>query len=186
MAVDARNLLALAPTRAAIRRTEHIDATAFKRHNYRAIRLYLRFAAQSARVVGRSQSGSPSQSSVARSAQQNIAAAIRLIPLRVAISIVRTRRRVVAHTPVLVVKMCLIDVDRISPRQSIRRPAHRHIANVLRTAAQPDQRQRRNQPLPVLRVVSHRRIGRRPVRPALVVHCESRQISMRPTDAAVR
>src|ERR1700722_10468167 len=115
MAVDVCNLLALAPTHSAIRGTEHIDTATFKGNNHGPVGLHQRFAAQPAGMIRRCQSLSPRKPAVARYAHQNIAAAVRLIPLGIAIPVERTRGCVVAHGPILVIEMSLIDDDRVSP-----------------------------------------------------------------------
>ena len=168
MAVDAGNGFALAPARAAIRGTEYVDAAALERHNHSAVRLHYGLAANPTCMGRGGQTRTPGLPAVAGNAHQNIAAAVSLIPFGVAIAVVETGWCVVAHTPVLVVEVGFVDVNGISPMQAIRGAAHRDIADQPRTAAQADQRQRRDQPLSVL-----------------IVHGETRQVSILPGYAAI-
>ena len=84
-----------------------------------AVRLNQRLAAETARAIGRGEAGAPGFSAIARNAHQNVAGAVGLIPLGVAVTVVGAGRSVVADGPVLVVEVCLVDDDGIAPVQSV-------------------------------------------------------------------
>ncbi len=86
---------------------------------------------------------------------------------------------VVAHNPVLVRTTRLRHKIWIAPVDPIRRPAHRDRRAVA-------DRQRRDEPHPMQRVISYRRIARRLVSPVALKDRDPRQKSIRPVRAAVR
>src|ERR1700685_622468 len=129
MVIDARNAYCGAPALAAVGRTKSVDAAALERHNDGAVGLNHRLTSEPARVIGRGYARTPGQAAIVGRAHQNVAAPIRLIPFRIAVSVVRTLREVVAGGPVLIVQFSVVDDDRLSPMDAVRRTTHGYISD---------------------------------------------------------
>src|SRR5208283_1221776 len=181
---DGRNGYRCAPGLAAVGRTKGINAAAREGHDDGPIGLNHGLTAEPASMVGRGYARAPGQSAVARGAHQDVAAAVRLIPFRVAVAIVRAAGGVIAGGPILIVQVSVINDDGLSPVEPVGGTAHGNVSDRARVLLMKE-RKCRDQPFAVFCIVGNGGVCRPPIRSAFVLVRQRGEKAVGPGFAAV-
>ena len=156
------------------------------RDDHVPVRLHNGLTAEAGGETARLNRLAPCEAAVGRRVHEDLSPGAEVVPLLVAVAVMRALRPGIARDPVLVEEPADEGLDWVLPRQpTVRRSAHEDSRGRAERRETHPERERRDHPDVVQRVVSDRRIADPGPRPALV-DGRAREHPCRPGPAGVR